>query len=297
MKKSAWIIFALLLFTGCLRLDDNLYNQQKLNEYLLDDYSGHVDFTLDSTFQLADSLIYHFTLQSKAYGEANASTIHAVYIGAISEIATDTVILYCHGNRDHMDFYWPRAKLLAHAGHKNRFGVLLFDYRGFGMSEGKPTEDGLYADAAAALNWLKEKGLNGNRLVMYGFSMGTAPATKLTAEPGVLRPCKLLLEAPFANAETMVQDASGLALPGSFVTGLQINNGEVIKLVQQPFLWIHGEEDDFLNINTHGQVVYQNYNGAYREAHRIPVAGHSTIQTTMGFQAYLKTITDFITLH
>ena len=104
-----------------------------------------------------------------------------------------------------------------------------------------------------------------------------------------------MLEAPFASAEVMVQDASGLALPGSTVTDLKINNAEEIKKVQQPFFWIHGEADDFLNIETHGELVYKNYNGTSKEAHRIPYAGHSTIQTTMGFKNYSKVVLDFIT--
>ena len=69
--------------------------------------------------------------------------IHAVYLGNIADIATDTIILYCHGNRDHLDFYWPRIKLLANVGGKNRYGVLAMDYRGFGLSEGPATEEGM----------------------------------------------------------------------------------------------------------------------------------------------------------
>ncbi len=305
--KALWIFFdfkniilALVVIScliRCARLDDNLFNQQKLTEYKLDNYQGIVDFKLADRYHIPDSLVHLFTLASKAGDEGSPTTIYAVYIGELSRISTDTVIMYCHGNRDHIDFYWPRAKLLANTGFKNRFGVMMVDYRGFGMSEGKPTENGLYADVDAALKWLASMGLSNDRLVMYGFSTGSAPATKLTAEPRSLAPSKLMLEAPFASAETMVQDASGLALPASMVTDLKINNAVEIRQVQQPFFWIHGEADDFLNIKTHGQVVYDNYHGVYKEAHRIAGAGHSTIQTTMGFQEYLQLVDDFITSH
>jgi pimeloyl-ACP methyl ester carboxylesterase len=297
MKKIILFTIIITSLSACLTLDDNLYNKTKLTEYKLDNYTGDVDFHLDYSYTIPDSMIHLFTLNSKAAGESNATTISAIYIGDISKIATDTVIMYCHGNKDHMDFYWQRAKLLANTKSKNRFGVLMIDYRGYGMSEGKPTEDGLYADVGAGLQWLKSKGLSNDRLVMYGFSMGTAPATKLCAENYSMKPSKLMLEAPFASAETMVQDGSGLAMPGDFFTTLKINNGEEIKSVTQPFFWIHGEADDFLNIDTHGAVVYNNYNGTYKEPHRIPGAGHSTIQTTMGFQNYLNAVGDFITQH
>ena len=294
MKKLIPILFVTLL-TSCLTLDDNLFNNAKLDSYKLDGYTGEVDFILDNSYQIPDSLVSIFTLPSQASGESNATSIYAIYIGDISKIATDTVIMYCHGNKDHMDFYWQRAKLLANTKSKNRFGVLMIDYRGYGMSDGKPTEDGIYADVDAALNWLKSKGLSNDRLVMYGFSLGSAPATKLSAENWSMKPDKLILEAPFASAETMVQDGSGMAMPGDFFTTLEINNGEKIKSVTQPFFWVHGEADDFLNINTHGAVVYNNYQGTYKEAHRIPGAGHSTIPQTMGFSTYSNVIGDFIT--
>jgi pimeloyl-ACP methyl ester carboxylesterase len=299
MKNIIFILLITTSLTSCLRLDNNLFNpnQTKITEYKLDNYTGDTDFRLDMSYQIPDSLIHIFQLASQASDESSATGIYAIYIGNISRIATDTVIMYCHGNAEHMDFYWPRAKLLANTKNKNRFGVLMIDYRGYGLSAGKPTENGLYADVDAALKWLKNKGLTNNRLVMYGFSMGTAPATKLSAENYSMKPSKLLLEAPFASAEVMIQDASGLDMPGEFFTNLKINNAEEIKSVQQPFFWIHGEADDFLNINTHGAVVYANYQGIYKEAHRIPNAGHSTIETTMGFQNYLQAVGNFITEH
>lgn len=292
-------IILLISTSSCLRLDDNLFNQSttKIAAYYLDNYTGSVDFRLDPTYKIADSLVHLFTLSSQAANEAKATTIYALYLGDISRIATDTVIMYCHGNKDHMDFYWQRAKLLANTGKKNRFGVLMIDYRGFGLSEGKPTENGMYADVEAALQWLKNKGLTNSRLVMYGFSVGSAPATKLAAHPQNMIPSKLMLEAPFASAAIMVKDGSALLMPKSFFTDVEVNNAEEIKLVNQPFFWIHGEADDFLNINTHGLTVYNNYNGTYKEAHRIPNAGHGSVPNTMGFENYLKIVADFITKH
>lgn len=297
MRNIIFLFVIVIGFSGCLRLDDNLYNQSKLTEYKLDNYTGDVDFRLDYSYHIPDSLVHVFTLSSQGSGESNATTIYAIYIGDISQIATDTVIMYCHGNKDHMDFYWQRAKLLANTGGKNRFGVMMIDYRGFGMSDGKPTENGLYADVDAALKWLKNNGLTNDRLVIYGFSLGSAPATKIAANNYTLKPSKLMLEAPFANAEVMLQDLSGLALPGTTVTDLQINNGEEIKKVQQPFFWIHGTADDFVSMTTHGEIVYGNYNGTYKEAHRITDAGHSTVPTTMGFQNYISAVNNFITQH
>jgi pimeloyl-ACP methyl ester carboxylesterase len=297
MRKPLFL-FALIAFAGCVKLDDNLYNKDNtIQSYQRDEYTGETDFILDSSYTIPASLIHEFTLQSQTSAESKATTIYATYIGDLSTISADTVIMYCHGNKWHMDFYWQRAKLLANVGGKSRFGVLMIDYRGYGLSEGDPTEEGMYADVDAALAWLRQNGLTGNRLIMYGFSLGTAPATELTANPRSLVPAKLMLEAPFASAEVMVQDASGLSMPGSFFTSLKIDNAEEIKKVNQPFFWIHGVNDDFLSIKTHGEVVYKNYHGQRSEAHRIEGGNHGTIQITMGIDNYKKTVLDFILSH
>ena len=293
--KYLVVIISLFVLSSCLRLDDNLYNlEDKISEYKLDNYTGEQDFILDNSYYIPDSLIHRFTLSSKGPEDNSATTIQAIYIGSIHKIATDTVIMYCHGNKWHMDFYWQRAKLLAHTSGKNKYGVLMIDYRGYGLSDGKPSEAGLYADVDAALQWLKLKGLTDNRLVMYGFSMGTAPVCELTNKPRSMTPAKFILEAPFASADVMAADGSGLNMPGSFFTNLKIDNAEEIKTISQPFCWIHGTSDNFLSMTTHGQVVYNNYHGAYKESHMVQGADHGEVPAKMGFTNYLNTLSNFI---
>jgi alpha/beta superfamily hydrolase len=170
----------------------------------------------------------------------------------------------------------------------------MLDYRGYGLSEGEPTEAGLYEDVDAAMQWLKSNGLTNNRLIIYGFSMGSAPSTELSANPRSMRPHKLLLEAPFASSAVMAADGAGLNMPASFVTNLKIDNADEIKKVQQDFCWIHGTNDNFLNIKTHGEVVYKNHAGVYKEAHRINGADHGEVPVAAGFGPYLKIVGDFI---
>lgn len=289
-----WPLVSLLIMSGCLRLDDQLFNNEQIDSYLLDAYPNEreLDDLPALDYAVPQHLIHPFSYTSYADGEQ--ATIHAFYIGDVDSIAYDTVIMYCHGNRGHMDFYWNRAKLLAHVGGAFRYGVLMIDYRGFGMSTGSPSEEGLYADVSGALEWLRQEGLTEDRLVMYGYSLGTAPATKLTAEPRGLRPSKLILEAPFANAEVMVQDATGLALPGSYFTNLEINNAEEIRTVHAPFCWIHGIDDDFLNIDTHGEVVYANHPGPVKQGHRVVGGKHNDVPRAMGYSTYTATLEAFI---
>jgi pimeloyl-ACP methyl ester carboxylesterase len=183
---------------------------------------------------------------------------------------------------------------MAHVGGTHRYGVLLMDYRGYGMSTGTTTESGLTTDVNTCMQWLKDHGLTSDRTVLYGYSLGSAPATTLAADPQALRASKLILEAPFASAEVMVQDAALAALPASYFTDIRVDNAEKIQNVDQPFCWIHGINDDFLKIDTHGEVVYNHYQGSYSEAHRIPEAVHNNVPTVMGYGEYVRVVGEFV---
>lgn len=293
MKKHILFIFSLLLLSSCLKLDNNLFNTQKLDAYQLDSYQGDQDFILDESYKIPENKIMLFSLKSQTADENKASTIYAVYIGDTARIKTDTIILYCHGNKWHMDFYWQRAKLLANVGGKNHFGVLMFDYRGYGMSEGQSTEATLYQDVDVAMQWLKAQGLDDKRLIVYGFSLGAFPSVELCAKPRSMRPYKMILEAPYANAAAMTADASGIALPASYVTKLEIDNAAKIKSAPQDLLWLHGADDHYCKLETQGQVVYDNHSDNKEKA-IIPGAGHENVPLLFGFEAYTARLDAFI---
>lgn len=294
--RYLFLIFVLILSVGCdKRLDDFLFNNDDtITSYKLDNFKGPVSVDLSSQYLVPDNMVNQFTFDIESEGEK--LNVAAIYTGDVNSIATDTVILYCHGNRDHMDYYWPRQKLYTHLGHLGRFGVLMIDYPGFGLSEGKPTEQNMYDAVDGAMKWLKEKGLTNDRLIMFGFSLGSAPVCKVAGEQNFsMNPSKIILEAPFASSEVMVEDAALLDMPASYFVNVEIANAEQIKSVDVPFLWMHGMSDDFLSISTHGQVVYDNYNGSYKEFVKVPGAGHEGVPVFYGFENYIESISDFIT--
>ena len=293
MKQIIILALFALSLQACFRLDSQFFNVQEIAAYALDDYTGERELPdLPAEYDVASERIHLFSLKSDDNG--NVQTIYAIYLGDTARIATDTVIVYCHGNKHHMDFYWNRAKLLAHVGGEHRYGVLMMDYRGYGMSTGTTTESGLTADVNTCMQWLKDHGLSSDRTILYGYSLGSAPATRLAADAQALPAAKLLLEAPFASAEVMVQDAALAALPASYFTDIRVDNVEQIQYVDQPFCWIHGVNDDFLNIDTHGEVVYYHYHGVYQEAHRIPEAVHNNVPAVMGYEEYLRVVGEFV---
>ena len=284
--KKWFLLLVVVSFLSACRLDGFFFENIELEAYSLSAYEDD-RVPLPESYDLSEDEYVQIALKS------DDETLQAFYLGDTSKIDEDTVIVYCHGNAAHIDAYWNRVLLLANLAKKS-YGVLIIDYRGFGMSTGIPTEAGLYTDIDAGIDWLKSKGLTNDRFILYGFSMGTAPACKLTAEPRSLSPMKLICEAPFASAEKMVQDATLLALPGQYVVNLKINNAELIKKVQVPLLWMHGKSDSFLTIDNHGEVFYKNYNGSWSEAYRVDGAEHSTLPTVMGFEEYSKAVLNFI---
>lgn len=292
--KKIYIILILIFIFGCLKMDDLPFLGEKITEYKFEQYTSESDFVLPSSYTIPDSNIHLFTLNSKLPNESQGETIYAVYIGNMSTISTDTVIVYCHGQSKHMDVYWQRAKLLANTGNKNRFGVLMMDYRGYGLSTGKSTEASLYQDVRTCLNWIHSKGVSNERVVMYGFSLGTIPAIDLAAFYTTATPHKLILESPLASAENLTEEALLIDVSPSFFTSLVFDNVEKIKSVSQPLMWMHGIADDYLAISN-GEAIYQRHGGSYKEAHRIHGANHGDVPLIMGFSTYTKKVLTFIT--
>lgn len=292
------IIIIVIALASCYQLDDLAFpSDNTITSYQLDNYTGETDMVLPDSLKIAQDKITLLTLDSKSETESEPVKIAALYIGDLSRIKTDTIIVYCHGQADHIDFYWPRAKLLANVGGKNHYGVLMMDYRGYGLSKGEPTEEGMFADVIASLRWLKEKGVSNSRTIMYGFSLGTVPATELAARFSEFLPSKLILESPMASTNNLTQESSLINVSATFITTLKFNNAETIKEVKQPFLWMHGTADDYLAI-TNGEIIYTNYCGIYKEAHRVEGAKHGAngVPQTLGWSAYFKIVDDFIKL-
>jgi pimeloyl-ACP methyl ester carboxylesterase len=293
MKYFALLFISLSLLSCRKRLDSFLFNGSKLESYQLDAYTGEVSLELNGQFAVPDSMIHRVHFPVNIDGET--VQVQGIYVGDTNQISQDTVILYCHGNKDHMDFYWCREKLYANIGGLGRYGVLMFDYPGFGLTDGAATEKNMYASTSSAISWLKDRGLSNDRFVMFGFSLGSAAVCEVAghASEYALQPAKIILEAPFASAEIMIQDAALLSMPGSFLVDLKIDNATEIKKVNVPLLWIHGKADSFLSMISHGQLVYDNKTGV-KESVLVPGGEHETTPFVMGYQAYIDRLAAFI---
>ncbi|MDO3637403.1 alpha/beta hydrolase [Mycolicibacterium arseniciresistens] len=147
------------------------------------------------------------------------------------------VVLVCNGNGGDRS---GRAAL-ALALHRMGVAVLLFDYRGYGGNPGRPTEDGLAADARAALDWLAARPeVDSSRIAYYGESLGAAVALGLAVD---VPPAALILRSPF----TSLADAGAVHYPWLPVRRLLIDSYPSIDRIgslRAPLLVLAGDRDD-----------------------------------------------------
>lgn len=144
-------------------------------------------------------------------------------------------ITYFHGNAGH---HGDRvARIIPYAAEG--YGILLAGYRGYGGNPGEPTEGGLYTDARAALDFLQNKGVRPDQLILFGESLGSAVATQMATE----RPARaLILEAPFASILRSAQQRYRY-LAHDFLVRDKFDTLSKIGRVGKPLLVIHGDLD------------------------------------------------------
>jgi fermentation-respiration switch protein FrsA (DUF1100 family) len=148
-------------------------------------------------------------------------------------------VLVCTGNAGNRALRAPLAAVLSRAG----LSVLLFDYRGYGGNLGRPSEDGLAADARAAQAWLAARPeVDPGRIAYFGESLGAAVALRLAVERP---PAALLLRSPF----TSLTDVARLHYPWLPVKWLLTDRyGSAARVAQLtvPLLVIAGERDQIV---------------------------------------------------
>jgi fermentation-respiration switch protein FrsA (DUF1100 family) len=174
--------------------------------------------------------------------------------------------------------------------HERGFNVLLFDYRGYGASEGDAEDETfLYADGNAAIGFLlNEKGVNPRRLVLYGQSLGTTVAAELasTREVGAV-----IIESGLSSASSIAGHALPW-LPGAFhfLGKNRFESAQKLSRATAPVLITHGDPDPVLP-TSEAHLLF----AAAREPKKlliVPGAGHNVLGSAG--DAYLDQIVNFV---
>ena len=133
---------------------------------------------------------------------------------------------------------------------KGDHGLFLCEYRGFGGSPGTPTEQGIYADARAAVKWLVDNGYPADHLIFYGASMGTGVAVQMALET---RPAMLILHSPYASITAIAKEYYPF-FPVDWLLKDRFDSVGKIGKVHAPLLILHGMEDDMIPIASARQL-------------------------------------------
>lgn len=176
-------------------------------------------------------------------------------------------ILFFHGNGGELA---DRRERMAYF-QSRRLGALFVSYRGYGGSTGSISEAGFMTDALAAYDFLLQRGVAPERIMLLGESLGTGVAVQLAAQRQV---AAVALEAPYTAA---VDVAAGIYwwLPVRFLMKDQFRSRDVIAKLRAPLLIQHGDRDRLIPV-AQGRALFAMANEP-KELVVIPGAGHDVI--------------------
>jgi fermentation-respiration switch protein FrsA (DUF1100 family) len=221
------------------------------------------------------------------FGGPDGQLLHGWYIpnGRPANFGKEPLFLWFHGNAGHIGHRLGQLRLLhEHIGGSH----FLFDYQGFGLSQGKPTIPGIIRDGREALMFAQKRGwTQGRQVVYFGESLGCAVVLSLALEGA---PHFVILTAPFYSLKAMGKIR---VPPLAFLVEHDLNNARLVGQLGTPLLILHGTEDR--------TVPFQQGCDLYELApqpktfYRVEGGGHTNLHE-VGGHVYIKTIREFLHL-
>ncbi len=175
-------------------------------------------------------------------------TLHGWFIAGRSS----QVLLFFHGNAGNISHRLDSIRQFQDLG----LSVLIIDYRGYGQSEGRTTETGIYRDADAAWRYLIEgRGIVASDIVIFGRSLGASVASRLAAQQ---QPLALIVESSFTSVPDIAQDLYPW-LPARWLSRLSHATRDYVRDVRCPVLVVHSRDDEIIPFH-HGEAIFASAN-------------------------------------
>jgi pimeloyl-ACP methyl ester carboxylesterase len=184
----------------------------------------------NATFTASDGVLLHGWF----YPALPAPASSAAYDAASAPL----VILLCHGNAGNISHRLDTCAALLTTG----VSVFLFDYRGYGRSQGRPSEEGTYRDAQAAHQWLERKGFPGKRIVVLGESLGGGVASELALRAPV---AGLVLQSTFTSIPDVGAELFPW-LPVRLLASIKYATASKLPRLKVPVLVMHSRTDELV---------------------------------------------------
>lgn len=181
----------------------------------------------------------------------------------IQQPTADKTILFSHGNAEDIGI----SKLwLENLSKQLNVNILAYDYAGYGLSSGSPSEKQSYKNIEAAYEYLLNNNISPDKIVVYGRSIGTGPSVYLASKRQV---GAVILQSPFTSANDTITQLPIFPIE-------KFNNLARINNIEVPVLFIHGKQDEVINFNL-GQKLYKNFKGEKFKLW-LEKAGHNNIE-------------------
>jgi hypothetical protein len=202
----------------------------------------------------------------------------------VESAATSAVVLWCHGNAGNIINRLENLRELYRIG----LSVFIFDYRGYGRSQGSPSEEGLYQDALGAYDYLtRTRMIRPERIVIFGRSLGATVAAEVASHKPA---AGLILESPFPSIEAVAKFHYG-GLPVHWLIGAEFALIDRLPQLSLPKLIIHGDQDDIIPLEL-GRQVFEAAKPP-KSFYVIEGAGHNNTYQ-VGGAAYFRRWAEFV---
>ncbi len=226
LPKTAFTLVVLMLLPGCV---NRMFYYPNRIEYRLPESIGH-------------------GARDVFFASEDGTKLHGWFVAATTSNVHGTIVHF-HGNAQNLTAHSSFVEWLPAEG----FNVFLFDYRGYGKSEGRPSREGLFKDGVAALREVRRiPEVNTNRIAIIGQSLGGTTALAIAGRHPELRGQALIIDSAFYSYRSIVRDKirqipllSLLRVPLSYllVSNALSPEDSLSEIAPVPILFLHGTAD------------------------------------------------------
>ena len=231
-------------------------------------------------YLIADPGDWGMPFEDIYFSTADGLTLNGWFVPGEKEMTW----LWFPGNAGNISYRLDNLRLLH---HRLSLNIFIFDYRGYGRSQGRPSEEGTYLDAEAALDYLRSRrDIDPDAIIFFGRSLGSAIAVNLATKHKCLG---LILESPPTSLVGMMKRLFPSLPPEELP--IKYDSLSKIKRISVPLLILHGDCDEVVPFFM-GRKLYEAANEP-KQFYTIENAGHNDTYM-VGGEGYFRALQDFI---
>lgn len=241
--------------------------------YFLQDFFFFRPEKLPAYFQYK----YQFPFEEINFEMEDGGNVNAIHFKVPN---SKGVVYYLKGNSRSIKGWGKFAQDFVGKG----YDFFMIDYRGFGKSRGKRSENILYSDAQYVYKWLMSH-YEEEQIIIYGRSLGSGIATRIASWNN---PKMLILDSPYYSFFKQIWKFGGFLFPLKWILRYQIRTDWFIKKVSCPIFFLHGTKDKLMHFSD--SVKLQALNPKHSMVYLIENAGHNNLPSFAPYHEYLYDI-------